>query len=122
MLKSTSAFHLKSLILWVNKLNTRSKKKKRFGGTLNNSAQKVPEVLTLNFRQCFNLQCITLAGPRDSFLVSVTTHGGLYPFNKSRFSFRFSFCFNIKLSEYSSPKKIHSTPSICYLEIDTVYL
>ena len=37
---------MKSRILQVNKLNMRSQKK-RFGGTLNNSAQKVPEVPSL---------------------------------------------------------------------------
>ena len=39
---------MKSRILRVNKLNTKSqKKKKRFTGTLNNSEQEVPEVPSL---------------------------------------------------------------------------
>ena len=39
---------MKSRILRVNKLNTKSqKKKKRFAGTLNNSEQEVPEVPSL---------------------------------------------------------------------------
>ena len=81
--KSSSAFHIlsyESRILWVNKSNTKSQKK-TFSGDPKQFCQASPKsFLTLNFRHFFNLSCITLAGSRDYFLVSVTTHDGLYPF------------------------------------------
>ena len=117
---------MKSRILRVNKLNTKFQKKP-FRRTHNNSAQKVPEVPSLWISANFlNLSCITLAGSKDYFPVSVTTHAGLYPFQGrnliSHVQLPLFVLLNKKRSEFSSTKKIHFTPSICNLEIDAVYL